>query len=346
MASVVLIPAYKPDEKMITLLHQLAEYPFPAIVLVDDGSGEEFAEVFRQALAVSDKVQLVSHAVNLGKGAALKTGINYCLVHYPTCGIVTADCDGQHTPEDIGRVADTMETEPDKLIVGGREFKGKVPARSMFGNTIMRTAFALSTGVRVRDTQTGLRGLPPEIAGKCLSISGNRYEYEMNMLLQMPSWGYGIKEIPIETIYIEDNASSHFHPFRDAMRVFSRLLLFAASSIVSFAVDYILYAVFLGLNSASWAFIEARAISSLVNFALNRHMVFKSKENVVRQAIGYFLLVICIMLIGSWAVGMLTNLGVGKYIAKIITDCVLFMVNFVVQRKIIFRNPKVKSKNP
>lgn len=345
MASVILIPAYKPDTKMLTLLQALISMPFEAIVLIDDGSGKEFDFLFTQALAISPTIHMVRHAVNLGKGAALKTGINACLNLFPNSNILTADCDGQHTPKDILSVSQAMETYPNELIIGGRAFKNKVPARSMVGNTIMRVAFSLSTGIKIHDTQTGLRGLPLEIAKKCLTLPGNRYEYEMNMLLKIPTWGYAIREIPIETIYIEDNASSHFHPIRDAIRVFSRLFLYAGAAIASFIVDYVLYGLISGplQCSLALAFILARCVSSVINFLLNRSVVFQSHENIFKQAVSYFALVIFVMLLGSLAVTWLSEFGLNRYVSKILTDIVLFVMNYFIQRNFVFKT-NVKKK--
>src|SRR5215471_10228108 len=97
----VIIPAYKPSAGLIEVVEALAGKALPAIIVVDDGSGPEFREIFER-VAQTPKVRLLRHAVNLGKGAALKTAFNYALCEYPDLlGVVTADADGQHHPDDI-----------------------------------------------------------------------------------------------------------------------------------------------------------------------------------------------------------------------------------------------------
>ena len=226
---VVLIPSYKPDEKLLTLLNALsAQDKYAGLLVVDDGGGETYRPIFERAKEIPG-VTVVSHAVNQGKGRALKTGINAAMNLYPGADIVTADADGQHTPEDIARIADALEQADGATIVLGKRVFGKgTPVKSFLGNTITRWVFALSTGTRVYDTQTGLRGLPSALLPDMLHIPGERYEYEMNVLLQAPREGAAFLEIEIRTVYENNNAGSHFHPVRDALLVFTRILSFAA----------------------------------------------------------------------------------------------------------------------
>src|SRR5262245_1970976 len=119
-----LIPAYKPSSSLVGVVRALSDQAARAIVVVDDGSGPEYSEIFA-AVAAFAGGQLVRHAVNLGKGAALKTGINYALCAFPDLiGIVTADADGQHDPDDIQAVARALLDQPDALVLGSRAFKG------------------------------------------------------------------------------------------------------------------------------------------------------------------------------------------------------------------------------
>ena len=214
MATAVVIPAYKPDESLLDLLRALRERTFiDCLVVVDDGSGPEYAPIFAQAAQLCT---LKRHAQNRGKGAAIRTGLK-TLSGY---NVVTADCDGQHTPSDIEKIARAI----DGALVMGVRRKREMPLRSKMGNTLTCLTFALVTHRWISDTQTGLRGIPQSYVGVCQDLEGDRYEYEMNMLLDACHRGLPIREVEIETVYIDNNRGSHFHTLRDGKRVY-RLLL-------------------------------------------------------------------------------------------------------------------------
>ena len=177
----ILIPAYKPDDKLVALTDQLLTHDDLKLVVVDDGSGEAFRPVFE---ALDKRVTLISYPDNKGKGGALKTGIRYIMDHMPECErLVTADADGQHRYADIRRVLDKSEEMPGALVLGSRAFDGDVPLRSRFGNAMTRQVFAIASGVKVRDTQTGQRGFDRDGMRLFVDVPGDRYEYEINMLL-------------------------------------------------------------------------------------------------------------------------------------------------------------------
>ena len=209
----VVVPAYEPDEKLSGLLRKLREAGFINIVLVDDGSGEGYVHLFEDGEKEYGCVVL-RHAVNQGKGRALKTAFNYCLEAYPdTPGVITADSDGQHTPECILSCAAALAENPESLILGCRCFDGEdVPARSEFGNKCTRAVMKYLTGITVSDTQTGLRGIPAGFMAQLLKVPGERFEFETNMLLETKKRKVPIFEVPIKTVYIEENRTSHFNP--------------------------------------------------------------------------------------------------------------------------------------
>ena len=221
----ILIPAYEPDEKLVELITRLRR-DFMHLVVVDDGSVKEGArDVF--ARVRGDVDALLVHEVNRGKGAALRTGIAWVRDHLPeVCAVVTADSDGQHASKDIVRVAEAVVDHPGGLVLGVREFTGTVPFRSRFGNTWTRILFRLITGLPVRDTQTGLRAIPRGLFDRMLAIAGNRYEYEIRMLVDARRHAMKPLQLPIETIYIDDNRASHFRPFHDT--VLTQWALFSA----------------------------------------------------------------------------------------------------------------------
>ena len=210
----ILVPAYDPDGKLAALVEDLQPL-FPHLVLVDDGSihGRDVLDEVRGRVEV-----LLVHDVNRGKGAALRTGLSWIREHLPAVrAVVTADSDGQHRPADIRRIAEAALGHPDGLVLGVREFAGKVPFRSRLGNVWTRLLFRLLTGLPVRDTQTGLRGLPRTLFDTLLKIPGDRYEYEIRMLVDARRHAAPPLQIPIETVYLEGNRSSHFRPFRDTL---------------------------------------------------------------------------------------------------------------------------------
>lgn len=334
--AVVLIPAYKPDERLVTLVEELRAENLD-VLLVDDGGQEAYAEIFERCRALGAEVAV--HAVNQGKGRALKTGINACLLRWPELtGIVTADADGQHTLRDILRLIRAMEEHPRTLVLGSREFTGDVPFKSRWGNRITRFVYALASGVHVGDTQTGLRALPRCALEDMIRIDGERYEYEMNVLLKLRDMKIGVFEVPIETIYIDDNAGSHFNPVRDAFRIYMVIFKYLFSSVTSFAVDYLLYWLCLGVFRFAplISYALARLVSSQVNYHLNKHTVFSGRGG-KHSMVKYYALAVVQGLIGAGLVQALpTVLPLSAAIVKIPVDIVLFGISYVIQRDYVF----------
>jgi glycosyltransferase involved in cell wall biosynthesis len=232
---IILIPCYEPGEQLLVLVRSIhALRPNQAIVLVDDGSGPGSAEVFATCEALGCEV--VSHRVNRGKGAALKTGFAHIAECHLDHDVICADCDGQHTMVDILRVADEVAHRSETIVLGARRFATNVPARSRFGNGVTRLVFRIATGTRLQDTQTGLRGYSASMLAWLQTIDGDRFEYELETLLMAEGEGLHFHEVPIETVYLGGNESSHFRPIRDSIRVYVPLVRYAASSMVAFAV--------------------------------------------------------------------------------------------------------------
>ena len=336
---VVLIPAYKPDERLIDLTRELREKELE-VMLVDDGGQDAFSHIFESCRELG--AQVAVHAVNMGKGRALKTGINACLLAWPELeGIVTADADGQHTPTDILRLIDAMAENQDKLILGSRAFTGNVPFKSRWGNAITRVVYGLVSGVHVGDTQTGLRGLPRCALEAMARIDGERYEYEMNVLLKLRDMGIGVYEVPIETIYINNNEGSHFNPVRDAIKIylviFKHLFAYLFSSGFSFVVDFALYWLCLGFGlNAFISYVIARIISSQINYRLNKHTVFGGRGGKYSM-VKYYALCVVQGLIGAGLSQYLPGvLPVSAKFIKIPVDIVLFMLSYAIQRDYVF----------
>ncbi len=214
----VLIPAWQPDSRLLELVWALRRFPFAALLVVDDGSDPRVQSVFE--MLCRQGIPVIRHAVNLGKGRALKTGFNALLLDFPDIdGIVTADADGQHTAEDIVCVARALATVTDRPVLGSRALSGPVPLRSRLGNVLMRTFFRALTGTRLQDTQSGLRGLPIPLLPELMTLPGERYDYEMAMLAHLCRSNATPLEVPVGTLYLDRNRSSHFRPVTDSVRV-------------------------------------------------------------------------------------------------------------------------------
>lgn len=332
----VLIPAYKPDRRLNQLVDDLLAAGFNNLVVVDDGGGEPFREIFNDLLG---KATVLVHEVNRGKGAALKTGLTH-IMKTPGVSVVTADSDGQHTPDDIKKIADVLIAKPDTLVLGVRD-KSQMPPRSKFGNTLTCGVFGLTTGLWITDTQTGLRGLPASSLAPFSVLEGDRYEYEMNMLIDTAKRKVKVEEVKIETIYIDNNAGSHFNAVKDGLRIYKLLFrqvgAFMGSSLLSSLVDYIMFLLLRWLVPGIMlvAVAGARIISSLFNYFVNRDVVFKAKSD-HGSFIRYYLLVAVIMLLNYLGIMLLTNLCIPDLIAKIIMDTLLFVVSYRAQNKLVF----------
>lgn len=206
MKYVALIPAYKPSAFLSELLKELQSYGFEN-VLVDDGSGMEYEHIFFES---SRYGEVLYHVQNAGKGAALKTGLAYIATHFPKDAVVvTVDADGQHKPNDALAICKLAETHPRTLVLGSRKLNADVLLRSKMGNTITRFVYRVPTGLKVYDTQTGLRAFRADMIPELLAIPGSRYEYEMNALLQFAEKRIPIVEHEIETVYFTSSANHY-----------------------------------------------------------------------------------------------------------------------------------------
>lgn len=339
----VLIPAWQPGDQLIPLVASLIDEGTSTIVIVDDGSDSAHRLIFDR-LASMPAVHLLRHAVNLGKGRALKDGLNYILTRLPEiCGVVTADADGQHTAEDILRVVQTLR-ESGRFVLGSRSFGSKVPLRSRFGNTLTRYVFRLLSGCSVSDTQSGLRGFPRDMIAELLPLAGERYEYEMNVLAHLCRRGAPPIAVPIETVYLEQNRSSHFDPIRDSMRIYFVLLRFYTSSLIAAGIDLVVFTIAFAITrNLPFSFITGR-LSSLANFLLNRQFVFHSNVSFPESLWRYYALVVAIGLASYGSIRALSGeLHWNMYAAKVLVETLLSLVSFSVQRTFVFRRPQETS---
>ncbi len=342
MTTVALIPSYQPDGRLVDLVSTLRSCGVEGVV-VDDGSGERYRTLFD---AVRRSATVIGYGSNCGKGHALKRGLSYIQQHYPSDAVVvTVDADGQHDPSDVLLCAHEAQESRDALVLGCRSFDGPdVPWRSRMGNRLTRRACRIVSGLRVSDTQTGLRAFSARLISLLLAVGGERYEYEMNVLLACPAHDVPIREVPIRTIYEEGNPTSHFRPVADSLLVYRKILLFAASSLAGFLLDYALFAL-LGTLTLAWgslgvvvANVGARLASASVNFLVNRNLVFGSTEGLYVTAVRYALLALGIMVANTLAMLLLTELvGVPAIVAKPLVEALFFCASWTAQRSVVFQ---------
>ncbi|WP_347042800.1 bifunctional glycosyltransferase family 2/GtrA family protein [Brachybacterium nesterenkovii] len=365
--AVVVIPALEPAASLVAVVRELRADGID-VVVIDDGSGPSWQVTFDRCELLGAEV--LHLPVNRGKGNALREAFAHVERMHPGAGVVTADADGQHTPTDIRRVRDELDRrtltghlQADAsapapassagasartgaaapvvpLVLGVRAFAGDVPLRSRVGNVMSSLAFRAASGVALGDTQTGLRGIPAGALAWARTLPGDRYEYEYTMLVRAARDGIDLTTIPIETVYEDGNAVSHFRPVRDSLRVLAPVAGFAASSLAAFALDTALFCALSLAGAPIWAALAgARLVSSAGNFSLNRWVVFRggARTPLLRSLLGYAALAAGVLLGGILLVDALVTVGVGLLTAKVIADLVLFCLSYVVQRLLVFR---------
>ncbi len=350
----VIIPAYEPDERLISLLEDFRDQGIRDVVVVDDGSGEQYREIFRRVSEILPSLggTLLTHDVNRGKGRALKTAFSLVLDQYPcAAGAVTADSDGQHTVGCIRSVMRQLEETPGSLILGVRSFDQEdVPWKSAFGNKLTRKILSYVSGVSVSDTQTGLRGIPLSFMRKLLEVPGERFEFETQMLLAAADI-YPVREVPIKTVYdSKENHQTHFNPVKDSIRIYrilgARFFKYIFVSLSSSVVDLALFAAFcsllrgraLPLPYVAVSTVAARILSATYNFSMNYRVVFQSGKNVGSSAAKYVLLAVIQMVLSAVLVTGGTTLLplLPEVVVKIVTDTILFLVSYYIQRRYVF----------
>lgn len=354
----LLVPAYHPARDLIVpFLKAARRAGFAQIIVVDDGSGPDYEEIFDE-LEQQLGCHVLRHDLNLGKGRALKTAIDYCEQEAEgLLGAVTADSDGQHAPADIVRVAerllDRLDLGQPAVVLGVRRFdEAHVPPRSRLGNTVTSAAVRTFFGQHVSDTQTGLRGFPMALAVRSSHVRGERFDYEMNVLLWLLSSRTPVDEVPIDTIYHDlQNSVSHFRPVVDSARIYSVILRqfirFSGASIVSAVLDIALYVALLDLvfgegrgpTQVALAVVAARVISAMFNFVVNKVLVFNDDSQPVPSLARYATLAVVLLIastLGTTAMSIVT--GGHDVWAKIAVDGTLFLMSYFVQERWVFRD--------
>ena len=344
----VVLPSLNPDEKLNRVVTGLLETGFDDIVIVNDGSDEAHMAPFAEA-ARHQEVTVLTHEVNKGKGRALKTAFAYVKEHRPDGrGVVTVDGDDQHRPKDILACAEKM-VETNEVIFGCRNFRQPdVPWKSRFGNISTSMVFRLLCGIRLSDTQTGLRAIPAQYLAQMCEVRGERFEYETEMILELKRARIRFREVEIETVYIEENQSTHFRPIVDSFKIYRIIFAFVFSSAASCVVDYLIFSVLVfGLEpfmtrgvKLFWATFLARAVSSMFNYTLNRKAVFHAKVPVKQSIVRYYMLCVVQTACSYGLVYLLSRIcDAGSLLEvgiKIVVDLFLFLISFRIQQAWVF----------
>ena len=357
-SAVILIPSLEPDNRLPAYVRKLLERGFTRAVIVNDGSSEKYQPIFDE-LAAMEGVTVLRHEVNRGKGCGLKTGYTYIRDNMPDAsGVITADADGQHTVEDCWKLAEALTEEKRVMYLGSRDFDlPNVPPKSRFGNKTTSIVFKLLYGQWLPDTQTGLRAFRREELQFMIDVPGERFEYEMQVLIACARAGIEMVPITIETVYENENEGTHFHPIRDSYRIYKVILgnfvKFMGASIVSFLIDNGVFTILDQLifpgsfaGRVALSTIIARCVSAPCNFLMNRNLVFKSTVDPKKTGLRYAILCVAILLMSTLALTVLSWLGMPKWldtIAKIIIDSLLYLLSYRVQNKWVFP-PEKESK--
>jgi len=356
MGFAVIIPSLDPDENFIDIVKGLCPDPEHPVIVVDDGSKEELKYIFRR-IGEIPFCDVLTHDVNHGQGRALKTAFAYYKEHYPRLlGVVIGDCDGQHSLEDFKNVMNMLASQPDSIILGVRDFTGdNVPAKSRFGNRFNYTVFNFLYGGDATDTQTGLRGFPTGLIDWLLHVKGERFEYMTYMLTQARIDGIGIKPVPIETIYINENAGSHYRVVIDSIRVLPALFgpffklwkMTLTGFVIDLAAFVFLYLCLSGFSMAKrllLATVLAWAAALAVTFILKRvtRLAAKKKRsgNMLKPlALNFVLMLVLLGLLFLFAYALGWNL----WAFKVILGLCLILVSVKLQMKLFYhKNPVEK----
>lgn len=367
--SVLIIPSLNPDERLISYVEDFISNGFSKIILVNDGSSPKTGLLFDK-ICSRPECDLLVHTVNMGKGRSLKDAFNYYCQKYQDryAGVITVDADGQHTLADVIQLDKAMVAYQKSLILGVRDFDNpSVPFKSRFGNKITRHMIRLLIGSAkqedsddrhakaISDTQTGLRAIPNELIPDYLTIAGERFEYETNMLIEALHTQTPMKEIPIQTVYVDDNKETHFRPIADSIaiygQIFSTFLKYAIASLSSFLMDYGIYSLlilllgFLPLGPKIWiAAACARILSSLYNYTVNKNVVFKQHKNAKSTLEKYYALCAVQLCCSAQLVWLICgHTSFSEISVKLFVDTILFVASYYVQKNWVFREKKCSS---
>lgn len=330
---IALVPAYEPDDKLPKIVNKLKENNFITIV-INDGSDISYDNYFNEC-----DTKIISYPSNRGKGFALKKGIEYVKNNFENYIIVTVDSDGQHRIEDVLNICEYAKNNKDTLVIGKRLREENMPMRSRIGNSITKYIFNLATKENIYDTQSGLRAFSEELVDYMLEIKGDRFEYEMNVLLNLNKKNIKYKEIEIQTIYIDDNEKSHFKTLRDSAKIYGQILEYKARSVIPFLSDLLIFAtLIITVNKLIVTNVISKILSTTMYYILNRKTIFKEKmttKNIIIQ-----LLTIILSIVVSTVLICIISKAINTYTSKVIVEIILVILTHEIKKRI-----KHKSNN-
>ncbi len=322
--AVILIPCYDPNEKIMkSFLSELTK-EFKNIVFVDDGCNKKHDKYMKE---LAKDFPVVKHNVNLGKGRGLKNGYNYILNNYPKAKvIIAADCDGQHSVKDIKKCYEVALKNMDSIVLGVRDFdKANVPLKSQYGNKLTRNILYFFVGKKISDTQTGLRAMSLNVARRLIEIPGERYEYETNVLIASKGFKIPIKEVIIDTIYINDNATSHFNPVKDSMRIYKFFMSYILVTFFAWILETLFFAgcydLVDALYSAPLFLFACKLLSSLIILLINKHI------NLLYTILNFITVIVIAVFFPKHIILLKVLIDLIKFIGS------LFLINFKTKKE-------------
>lgn len=358
MKPVILIPAYRPDKDTLSsIIDQISKFDVEKIFVVDDGSGPEYQSVFDHVTRL-EKTTVLFHKINQGKGAALRTGFKHVLSFRVACScVITVDADGQHLPEDVEKMILASRENPEALVLGVRDLKGKIPLRSLVGNRFTYLMFRGLAGRKITDTQTGLRAIPHSYLEQLIELSSDRYAYELEMLLTMVHKKIPIKEVGITTVYEDNNSVSSFNPISDSVLVYKtlfkwwfsfklvQLIKYSLSGVFSTIADFGVYIILInfsfGIVTSS---ILARILSVIIHFCANKYFTFSYRQMPDIGEIIKYLMVVAFNLSASIVLifVFVKYFSIGEVAAKVAAQLILFLSTYVLLNGFVFLKTRQK----
>ena len=341
MKNIIIISSYRPDYQLTELFSGLKGYGFENIIIADDGSGPSYSGIYDEL--ESKGAFVIHHPKNEGKGVSIKAALTCAIKNFPdTPGVILADGDGQHTPEDIAKISEALTENKDSIICGTRIMSpDAMPSRYIRRNNFTSILYRIDTGKTIPDTQTGLRGIPHSLIPFAATVSGERFEYEANLIIEASKRNIPLIPVEIETVFPEGN-SVYYRPVKDTARFLKSPILFLTTSLGCSVVDILLFTIFATLldhrtaNNIFTATILARIISTSINFFLSRKLCFADSVRGKAQIIKFFGFNMVQSFLSSTLVSMLSFIHIPLTFIKMFVDSALFVLNYFVSKKWIF----------
>ena len=347
----IIIPAFRPDHNLTELIQRLSEEKVSDIIIVDDGSGKEYRDIFSSISKLSNCVVL-EHAVNLGKGRACKTAINYLVNRDAEAlkGCVTTDCYGSFEVDDILRIMKHLYENRETLVLGKRIMdETNMSKAAKAGNKALKLSYHYLIGVDVTDPQTVLRGIPAGYMRKLLTTSGEQYDFDTQMIIGCKKYKVDVKEITLSTEYTKRRNMIPMRTIKDNIPIYITFAVYIFTSMLSSIVDIILFSIFCGIfdnvkelkfasSYVMLATATARLFSATVSYFMNYRLVFKANNSKTKSFSKWVGLCIIQMAISAFTVSFLHNtFGGSEVLFKIPVDFALFFFMYYCSREFIYK---------